>query len=285
MNAPMKDVAAITMLRNDDWFLRRWVKYYASQLGRENLYILFDGKDQRVPDFCEGCNTLVCDKLPGKVVEMDRRRAALVSETANALRNTYRCVIATDVDEFLVLDPLCGDSLKDYLLRWHREHPGHISVSGLGVDVGENTRTEQPIDDSKTFLSQRSCGFLLSRYTKPVATFAPCRWGGGYHRVKGHNFHISPDLYLFHFGCVDVSRIKAKAISADISSLGAQRHIKKRLRTSTICSTKRVRDWDRACAYRRFMQTLLRQPFQLNKPSTGIAKIVVRIPERFSTIV
>ena len=44
----MKKIAALTMVRNDDFYLRKWVEYYGAQLGRENLYIWFDGTDQTI---------------------------------------------------------------------------------------------------------------------------------------------------------------------------------------------------------------------------------------------
>lgn len=31
----MKRIAALTMVRNDDFYLRKWVEYYGAQLGRE----------------------------------------------------------------------------------------------------------------------------------------------------------------------------------------------------------------------------------------------------------
>ena len=33
----MKKIAALTMVRNDDFYLRKWVEYYGAQLGKENL--------------------------------------------------------------------------------------------------------------------------------------------------------------------------------------------------------------------------------------------------------
>ena len=44
-----KKIAAITMARNDEFFLNRWIKYYGSLLGEENLYIYLDGLDQKNP--------------------------------------------------------------------------------------------------------------------------------------------------------------------------------------------------------------------------------------------
>ena len=51
----MKKIAAITMVRNDDFYLRKWVEYYSRELGgKEHLYIYFDGLDQEIAPFCEG---------------------------------------------------------------------------------------------------------------------------------------------------------------------------------------------------------------------------------------
>ena len=42
-------IAAITMARNDDFFLNRWVRYYGEALGYEHLYIYLDGLEQAIP--------------------------------------------------------------------------------------------------------------------------------------------------------------------------------------------------------------------------------------------
>ena len=44
-----KRIAAITMARNDEFFLNRWISYYGEQFGEENLYIYLDGLDQANP--------------------------------------------------------------------------------------------------------------------------------------------------------------------------------------------------------------------------------------------
>ena len=40
-----KNICALTMVRNDDFNLRKWVEYYGRELGKENLFIYFDGTD------------------------------------------------------------------------------------------------------------------------------------------------------------------------------------------------------------------------------------------------
>ena len=73
------------MVRNDEFFLRRWVAYYGKELGMENLYVFLDGKDQTLPDWCPGVHVTACDKIPGKVVELDRRRLEFLSNVAAGL--------------------------------------------------------------------------------------------------------------------------------------------------------------------------------------------------------
>ena len=45
-----KHIAAITMARNDTFFLSRWIEYYGREIGTENLYIYLDGTDQDIPE-------------------------------------------------------------------------------------------------------------------------------------------------------------------------------------------------------------------------------------------
>ena len=65
----MKKIAAITMVRNDDFYLKKWVEYYSAQLGgKENLYIYFDGTDQVIAPFCDGTHTELVPKIGTQVV-------------------------------------------------------------------------------------------------------------------------------------------------------------------------------------------------------------------------
>ena len=89
-------------------------------------------------------------------------------------------VLAMDVDEFLVLDPLVGQTLSEYL---GGKQGKHATFSGLGLDVGQHMTRESDIDLTKPFLSQRSYANINSRYTKPIVAYRPVTWGSGMHRV------------------------------------------------------------------------------------------------------
>ena len=279
----MKRICAITMVRNDEFYLRKWVEYYAAQLGRENLRIYFDGEDQRVPDFCEGVYTELKPRIPGMVVKAEKERLTFLSQQAAHLMHEegYDLVIGVDADEFLVVDPNQGKTLQEYLSA--REVS--VCLSGLGVDVGQHLEREGVIDASKSILSQRSYAYLCSRYTKPSVISQPVVWGSGFHRVKGHNYHIDENLFLFHFGSIDLEMIKERMGNNDLISTGRLEHIKKRAKTIYIITGAKAREWDKTVKGMCRIQQWLRQPMAWNKPWNPITKVVVRIPERFKDII
>lgn len=279
----MKKICAITMVRNDEFYLRKWVDYYGAQLGRENLRIYFDGEDQQIPHFCNGVYTELKPRIPGMVVKAEKERLEFLSHQAARLmqEEKYDLVIGVDADEFLIVDPKRGMTLREYLSTKKID----ICLSGLGVDVGQHLEQEEIIDANKPFLNQRRYAYLCSRYTKPSIIAQPVTWGSGFHRVKGHNYHIDENLFLFHFGSIDLKMIKERMDNTDLVSTGRLGHIKKRAKTIYIVTKAKARDWDKTVNNMRLIQQWLRQPFAWNKPWNPIIKTVVNIADRFRDIV
>lgn len=270
------------MVRNDEFFLKKWVEYYGAQLGKENLYVWFDGLDQRIPEFCDGVNAEAVKHIEGNVRQGDKGRIDFLSARAAELFSRYDMVIGTDVDEFLIVDPELGKSLPEFLQTVQSSCP---SISGLGIDVGQNLNEESAIDDSRSFLSQRHYAKLSTRYSKASVLLKPVAWGSGFHRTRKGNFHIVKDLYLFHFGCVDLERIKAKMQDKGLVEAGWTRHLKKRADTIYLVSRKKALGWECSVKFARNIQNIARPPYAWNKPAMFELKLVVRIPERFDKIV
>lgn len=276
-----KKICALTMVRNDEFYLRKWVAYYGEELGPENLYVYFDGKDQLVPDFCKGVNTCVKERVPGLVAAADRGRIDFLSSQAAELLKQYDMVIGTDVDEFLIVDPALGVSLPEFLSQL----PDRVSYSGLGIDVGHHLAKEADIDAAVPFLKQRHYARLSTRYSKSTVITKPVQWGSGFHRVRNTDFKIIKDLYLFHFGCVDMKRLEAKFSDKDKIATGWERHLKKRAKTIYDVSRRPPKLWDSWVSKARFIQNYVRPPYAWNKPAMFNAVVIVEIPERFESIV
>ncbi len=275
----MKKIGAITMVRNDEFFLRRWVDYYGRELGKENLYILFDGEDQTIPDFCEGTHAELHPRLAGMVEKSEKSRLALLSQRAGKLMTEqgYDMMIGVDADEFVVVDPAEGVTLREKLSSL----PKRDTWSPLGVDMAQNLNCEEVLDGSRPMLEQREYGWLCSRYTKQSIITAPVQWGSGFHRVRHRDFRIVPGLYLLHFGSIDLEMIKQRMGDRDLLSTGRGRHIMKRARSITIVSEAKPRNFDKWVPRVRRMQSVLRQWLTPNKPATYGFKCTVKLPSRF----
>ena len=273
-----KKICVLTMVRNDDFNLCKWVDYYGRELGKENLYIYFDGEDQIIPDFCDGCNAELRPRNQGMVAKSEKLRLTFLSEkAAELMASGYDIAIGTDADEYLVVDPLTGKKLKEYLSSIEIKD----SVSGLGVDLGQNLNDEGVISGERPFFEQRRYGYLCSRYTKPSVISSPVCWGSGFHRIKGHDFHIDPNLYLIHTGSIDLQMIEKRMSDNDLISTGRLKHIQKRAKTIFVISKTKARVWDPTVKVVRWVQQHLRPIHAWNKPWNTIVKVVVRIPDRF----
>ncbi len=270
-----KRIAAITMARNDEFFLSRWIKYYGDQIGTENLYIYLDGTDQDIP---ENSGSAHITKLPHTDMSRsagDKYRINLMSNLAEKLfNNGYDIVIGCDCDEFLIVDPALNTTLPKYLSA----KKINTTLSGLGLDIGQHLKKEATLDTSKPFLSQRSYALLSTRYTKPVVINRTVRWGSGFHSINGHNFHIDPNLYLLHFGAVDMDMLVTKAANRGADWVN---HLKRRGNGTINAVTERTPHNEKWLKIARIMQRIFRPIYALDKPGMFGLKPVVKIPQRF----
>ena len=274
MKQKIKKIAAITMARNDEFFLTRWIKYYGDEIGTENLYIYLDGTDQIIP---KNAGHAHVKKLPHTDMPRatgDKYRIGLMNDLSRELLKTYDIVIGCDCDEFLIVDPNTNKSLSEYLSTIHIKN----TVSGLGLDVGQNMNMEHELNPHTPILTQREYALLSTRYTKPVVKNAPVDWGSGFHSISGHNFHIDKHLYLLHFGAVDMKMLEQKAAARGADWLA---HLRRRGNGTINAVTNlpaRNEKWLRRA---RILQTIARPIYALDKPGMLGIKRVVKIPTRF----
>ena len=270
----LKKIAAITMARNDEFFLSHWIKYYGDEIGTENLYIYLDGTDQVTP---KNAGAAHIKKLPHTDMPRaagDKYRIGLMNDLARELLKSYDIVIGCDCDEFLIVDTNTNKTLAEYLSCIKIKN----TVSGLGLDVGQNMNCESTLDASAPILPQREYALLSTRYTKPVVKNAPVDWGSGFHSISGHNFHIDKNLYLLHFGAVDMQMLEQKAAARGADWLN---HLRRRGNGTINAVTNlpaRDEKWLRRA---RILQTFARPIYALDKPGMFGLKRVVKIPSRF----
>ena len=102
-------VAVVTMVRDDAFFLERWVGYYGGLFGRENCYVVNHGRGDEVARIAEGCNIF---GIPGDPhPNFDMKRWRLLNNLVAGLRSYYKWVIVGDVDK-----------------AWVRKYDGYNSI-------------------------------------------------------------------------------------------------------------------------------------------------------------
>ena len=269
-----KNIAVITMARDDEFFLSRWIAYYGKNFGTENLYILLDGLDQNIP---HNSGRAHFTKLPHQNLSRaggDKYRIKKLSELAQNLLGKYDIVIGCDSDEFLIVDPKIKQTLSEYLSN----KKIHTTLSGLGLDVGQHLYKEAILDKDAPFLEQREYALLSTRYTKPVVINKPIYWGSGFHSIIHHNFHIDKNLYLLHFGAIDIDMLETKAKKRGPDWL---KHLKRRGNGTINAVTKSRYHGEKWLRIARTLQTYFRPIYALRKPAMFGLKIVIKIPTRF----
>ena len=274
MKKETKRIAAITMARDDEFFLSRWIAYYGKQFGTDNLYIILDGTDQKIPKNAGNAHTT---KLPHTNMSRaagDKYRIGKISALAHELLKTYDIVIGCDSDEFLIIDPNTKQTLAEYLSAKKIK----TTLSGLGLDIGQHMNLEQPLDTDAPLLEQREYALLSTRYTKPVVINRPVNWGSGFHSIKNHNFHIDENLYLLHFGAVDMNMLIAKAEKRGSDWVN---HLKRRGNGTINAVTSISPRSEKYMRIARIMQRIFRPIYALDKPGMLWLKRTVKIPKRF----
>ena len=274
MTKKLKKIAVITMARDDEFFLSRWIAYYGKQFGTENLYILLDGKDQKKPVNAGKAHVEKLEHTNMSRAAGDKYRISKLSRLAHDLLKTYDIVIGCDSDEFLVVDPDTNKTLAEYLSELNI----NTTVSGLGLDVGQNMNIEQQLDKTQSLLDQREYALLSTRYTKPVVINRPVNWGSGFHSIKNHNFHIDENLYLLHFGAVDMNMLITKAKKRGTDWVN---HLRRRGNGTIDVVTKQNPHPESYIHRARAMQRIFRPLYALDKPGMLGLKRVVKIPSRF----
>lgn len=185
------------MLRNEAFFAREWVSYYSQQFGLDNLFILDHASDI---DYGETFNRANVIRIPDRGNKrFDYVRADFINSFQQALLKYYDIVIYTDSDEFIVVDPAVAPNLRDYLANLE---PFSI-LAPIGIQLTQKIDEEPPYEDGTPILSQRSFGYLIPMYCKPLITKKKVDWHAGFHGSKVR-FEVDPNLYLLHLKMFDL---------------------------------------------------------------------------------
>ena len=192
----MQTAAALTMVRDDAFFLKAWLNHYGTLLGRENCYVVNHGRGAAVAELAQGCNIIGIPGDPHK--NFDIKRWRLLNGIVQGLRNYYRHVIVGDVDELVVLDPAAGTDLAS----WLDTVPEKRVLTPLGLEVIHRIDIEPESIDGP-ILGPRRHVRPAPHYSKPCVISVPTKIARGGHFTQYDQLHAPEHLYLFHLKFCD----------------------------------------------------------------------------------
>jgi hypothetical protein len=189
--------AALTMVRDDAFFLKAWLRHYGDQFGRENCYVVNHGRGEMVADLATGCNII---GIPGEHHKnFDMKRWRMLNNLVMGLRSYYDHVIVGDVDELVVVDPDAGVDLAEYLAA----APLNRVLTPLGFEVIHRIDLEpEPVTD--TILGPRRHVRPAPHYSKPCIVSVGTKIARGGHFTQYEKLHTPDELYLLHLKFCDL---------------------------------------------------------------------------------
>ncbi|PIE13355.1 MAG: hypothetical protein CSA70_05540 [Rhodobacterales bacterium] len=188
--------AAVTMVRDDLFFLKTWLHHYGEVLGRENCYIVNHGRGEAVAELAKGCNIIGIPGDPHRNFDMKRWR--LLNGLVAGLKSYYAHVIVGDVDELVVVDPGEGKTLLEYL----QEQPERRVLTPLGLEVIHRIDVE-PEAITDRVLGPRRHVRLAPHYSKPCVVSVGTKIARGGHFTQFDKLIAPECLYLFHLKFCD----------------------------------------------------------------------------------
>jgi hypothetical protein len=181
-------IFAITVSHNEEFFLPRWVAWYGSQIGYENLFVVNHGSNDLSCAALGAANILAVPREKHN----DEQRASFVSKLHSALLSYYDIGFATDVDEFVVADPRSFRSLPDFV-----ESSNLDSLNGIGLELLHLPDRESSFRTHLPILSQRRHVYFSTAMCKPCLSRLPTQFGGGFHSST-NPVAFNKSFYLFH---------------------------------------------------------------------------------------
>lgn len=194
------------MVGDEPFFLPLWIAYYSRFVAKDQLFILVDGAHRTLPATAQGCQILTLPQVvPGP--GWDRVRWQMISAFTNTLLGRFDVVVFNDVDEIIVADPDCGQSVLDLILR----ATDLRVISPFAIEVLHRVDLEpDALHANAPILSQRRYGRINASYCKPCITAQPLNYSVGGHYSDHPDLHLDQNLFLFHLRFADQTMLLAR---------------------------------------------------------------------------
>ena len=185
----MKNKCAIfTIVKNEYYFLPKWINHYSKFFDKKDLYILDHESNDGSTE-----NLDVNVKRVTHNLGFDHQWLLdTVKSFQSELLEKYECVIFTEADEMLYsLDKDLNLIIDDFLKT------NDSCITSVGYEVMQDIQNEKFLNDSEKIMINRDNWFRSITYDKTLISKIPINWSWGFHgSYQPKNFKFN--LYLLH---------------------------------------------------------------------------------------
>eukprot|EP00906_Rhabdomonas_costata_P020644 RCo030061 len=194
MSSTRRHAAALTITRNEGFFLPIWLRYYRRHFSDEDIYVIDNCSDD---GSTEGLPVHV-HRTPKSNYFHHYFLLRTVIEFMQALLKRYACVLFTEVDELVVPNPaFFSGGLRQYVAGFRGP-----AVRAIGRNLWHNFPTEPTLNSSLPIMTQRTLWCPDKMYDKPVLTKKVLHYGVGFHYAR-EPCPMDRRLFLVHLRMVD----------------------------------------------------------------------------------
>lgn len=233
----MKKRAAIfTIVKDEDYFLPIWMKYYSKYFSKEDIYVL---DHNTVGD---STKNLDCNLIRLNYGELFNHEWLLSTVRSNQIKllEKYEIVVFAEVDEILFsTEKPLNIIINDFY------HSDNQHITCMGYEIIQNLKTEKALQSSDSIAKNRKYWVRESQYNKTLISKIPLDWVVGFHTTKNstkNSTKIMDNFYMAHLHFVDANQTYNRYISR-IKSGG-------KLNTKIISD----REWKRYSDYKLFFE-------------------------------
>lgn len=194
-------IAALTMVWNDHWFLKRWIGYYGPLLGERSLYVVSHGPDETLREIIGAANLIEVPRDPTDI-NFDTRRWGFLSAYASALTRYHDAVICLDVDELLVPTQE-GSTLTGVIEGFE----GDATRCMPGFELFPSDDAADQVDLADRIAPHMAGAMFSPFYSKSGIALRPVEFFPGAHGMIGEEPEYCADLALFHLRYVNLAEL------------------------------------------------------------------------------
>lgn len=221
----MKPIALVTTVKNEPYFLPKWLQYYRNYFDAQDIYILDDNTTDGSTTNIDANVIPAINPTPNKYNIVWIK--ALIDTHITRLVDEYQSILYLDADEFLVTRN--QQNLRQYLLqqldcrpnidantkrhtKWSPFIGDHRVCITTGYNIIHIPTLESKFNDNLNILQQRQYCYRITAYDKPSAANHFLNYAEGFHAASNEiafsEFSRNdPNLIMLHAKLYDQDKL------------------------------------------------------------------------------